>query len=149
MTYEAWHEDAAVTLLEPFASDSSLVLVALQALQEHFGYVHPDAVALVARTCNVSRADVHGVLTFYHELRTEPPARRRVRICRAEACQSLGARDLESALAQAGHPVGSHSESVSVEAVYCFGNCTLGPTIEVDGELRGRCTTDTVLEALR
>jgi len=149
MTYEAWQEDSAAAALEPFTSDGTMVLVALQALQERFGYVHTDAIALVARICNVSRADVHGVLTFYHELRTEPPAARRVRVCRAEACQSVGSRDIEAAFEQAGHPIGSHSESMSVEAVYCFGNCALGPSVEIDGVLRGRCTTDVVAEALR
>ena len=149
MTYEPWVEEFAAAELEPFTSDESMVLVALQALQQRFGYVHPDAVALVARTCNVSRADVHGVLTFYHELRTAPPAARTVRICRAEACQSVGSHGIEDAFAAAGHPVGSHSESMSVEAVYCFGNCALGPSVEIDGVLRGRCTTDVVAEALR
>lgn len=149
MTFEPWAENSALAELEPFTSDESMVLVALQALQERFGYVHSDAAAIVARVCNVSRADVHGVLTFYHELRTAPPAARRVRVCRAEACQSVGSRDIEAAFAAAGHPVGSHSESMSVEAVYCFGNCALGPSIEIDGELRGRCTTSIVAETLR
>ncbi len=149
MTYEPWSEDSAAAEVASFTSDESMVLVALQALQERFGYVHADAVNLVARVCNVSRADVHGVLTFYHELRTAPPAARRVRVCRAEACQSVGSREIEAAFAAAGHPVGSHSESMSVEAVYCFGNCALGPSVELDGELRGRCTTSIVAESLR
>lgn len=149
MTYEVWSAGVAEYVLEPFASDETMVLVALQALQERFGYVHPEATALVARVCNVSRADVHGVLTFYHELRTAPPASRRVRVCRAEACQSVGSRAIEDAFAAAGHPVGSHNEHMSVEAVYCFGNCALGPSVEIDGVLRGRCTTGVVAEALR
>ena len=149
MTFEAWSKELAADTLEPFTSDGTMVLVALQSLQERFGYVHPDATELVARACNVSRADVHGVLTFYHELRTAPPADRTVRICRAEACQSVGSREIEAAFAAAGHPVGSHSDAMSVEAVYCFGNCALGPSVEIDGELRGRCTTDVVAEALR
>lgn len=149
MNYEAWSPDAARIALRPYLSDSSQVLVALQALQERFGYVHPDGVAIVADICNVSRADVHGVLTFYHELRTAPPAKRQVRICRAEACQSVGSRDLETAFAEAGHPVGSHSDDISVEAVYCLGICALGPVLEVDGAVKGRCTSDDVTEALR
>lgn len=149
MTYDAWHEELAETVLEPYTSDETMVLVALQSLQDRFGYVHPDAVALVARVCNVSRADVHGTFSFYHELRHEPPARRQVRVCRAEACQSLGSREIEAAFAEAGHPIGSHSEAMSVEAVYCFGNCALGPSVEIDGNLKGRCTTDVVTMALR
>ena len=145
---DAWSADAAKVLLRQYTSDASKVLVALQALQERFGYVHSDGVQIVADICNVSRADVHGVLTFYHELRTEPPAARQIRICRAEACQSVGSRTLEQAFADAGRPVGSHDEQVSVEAVYCLGICALGPVLEVNGVVRGRCTPADVAEAL-
>lgn len=149
MNYEAWSPDAARIALRPYRSDASQVLVALQQLQARFGYVHTDGVAIVAEICNVSRADVHGVLTFYHELRTTPPAKRQIRICRAEACQSVGSRDLEAAFADAGHSVGSHDDDVSVEAVYCLGICALGPVLEVDGVVKGRCSTADVTEALR
>lgn len=145
---DAWSTDAAKVLLRPFTSDASKVLVALQAVQARFGYVHSDAVQLIADTCNVSRADVHGVLTFYHELRTSPPAAKQIRICRAEACQSVGSRSLEAAFADAGHPVGSHTDAVSVEAVYCLGICALGPVLEVDGVVRGLCNPSDVTEAL-
>lgn len=146
---EAWSADAAKLALRQYTSDSSKVLVALQSLQSRFGYVHPDAVQIVADTCNVSRADVHGVLTFYHELHTTPPAAKQIRICRAEACQAVGSRDLEAAFAGAGHPVGSHDDDVSVEAVYCLGICALGPVLEVDGVVKGRCSTSDVTEALK
>jgi len=149
MSYEAWAEERAAVLLAPFTSDETMVLVALQTLQEQYGYVHLDAPALVARICNVSRADVHGVLTFYHELHRQPPAARAVRVCRAEACQAVGSADIESAFAAAGHPLGSHDDTLSVEAVYCFGNCALGPSVEIDGILRGRCTADVVAEVVR
>lgn len=145
---DAWSADAAKVMLRPHTSDASKVLVALQALQERFGYVHPEGVQLVADTCNVSRADVHGVLTFYHELRTSPPARKQVRICRAEACQSVGSRGLEAAAAAAGHPIGSHDDAIAVEAVYCLGICALGPVMEVDGQPRGNCQPDDVTEVL-
>lgn len=149
MTFDAWSEALAADVLEPFRSDETLVLVALQALQARFGYVPPETVPMVASVCNVSRADVHGVLTFYHELRTTPPARRVVRVCRAEACQAVGAREIEQAFADAGHPLGSHSDAISVEAVYCFGNCALGPTVEIDGTMHGYCTDEIVTEALQ
>lgn len=148
MTFEAWSTESASAALEAYASDEHMVLVALQELQTRFGYVHPDAIALVATTCNVSRADVHGVLSFYHELRTTPPAEHTIRICRGEACQAVGSRAVESAFAEVGHPVGSHSERVSVEAVYCMGNCALGPNVEVNGELRGRFSASSAAEVL-
>ena len=146
---EVWSAEQAKLALREYTSDASKVLVALQALQHRYGYVHPDAVQLVAEVCNVSRADVHGVLTFYHELRTEPPAKKQIRICRAEACQSVGSRDLEAALSEFGHPVGSHDEDVSVEAVYCLGICALGPVLEVDGVIRGRASANDIAEALQ
>lgn len=146
---EAWSEDAAKIALREFTSDASKVLVALQAMQHRFGYVHSDAVQLIADTCNVSRADVHGVLTFYHELRTSPPAKRQIRVCRAEACQSVGSRDLEAALADFGHPVGSHTDEVSVEAVYCLGICATGPVVEVDGVIHGRASANDIAKALQ
>lgn len=146
---EHWSTEGAKVALREYTSDASKVLVALQALQHRYGYVHPDGVQLVAEICNVSRADVHGVLTFYHELRTAPPARKQIRVCRAEACQSVGSRDLEATLAEFGHPVGSHDDDVSVEAVYCFGICALGPVIEVDGVIRGRASAHDIAEALR
>ncbi len=150
MTIDAWSEELAAAVLEPFRSDDTMVLVALQTLQARFGYVPSEALPLVAQVCNVSRADVHGVLTFYHELRTSPPAGRVVRVCRAEACQSVGAREIEDAFAASGHPVGSHSPALSVEAVYCFGNCALGPTVEIDGTMHGYCQADEIVaEALQ
>lgn len=149
MTHEAWDAGIATALLEPYRSDASMVLVALQAVQERFGFVPAEAVGLIAVTCNVSRADVHGVLTFYHELRTEPPAARAVRVCRGEACQSVGSRDIERAFADAGHPIGSRSASVSVDAVYCLGTCAVGPSVEIDGTVHGRCDADIVREVLQ
>ena len=84
----------------------------------------------------MSRADVHGVLTFYHELRTAPPAKKQIRVCRAEACQAVGCDQLISQAEAAG---------IEVERAYCFGNCALGPAAMVGDRLIGRAT----LEKLR
>jgi len=119
------------------------ILTALQAVQEEFGYVPPDALPAVADACNASRADVYGVLTYYSDLRSEPPADTVIRVCLGEACQAVGARDLHRAVTPwAG-------DSVEVDHVYCLGNCALGPAATVNGRLLGRATADRVSAAAR
>jgi formate dehydrogenase subunit gamma len=114
------------------------VLRALQALQARFGYVPSDAVTLVADHCNVTRADVFGVLTFYSDLRTTPPAAVEVRVCMGEACQAVGARELLRGTQSAA------AADCDVRHVYCMGNCALGPTAVVNGELIGRASVPAV-----
>ncbi|WP_053850058.1 formate dehydrogenase subunit gamma [Streptomyces sp. NRRL B-24085] len=116
------------------------LLPVLHALQAELGYVPQEAVPVLAEELNLSRADVHGVVTFYHDFRREPAGRTTVRICRAEACQALGADRLVSYAREAGLPLGETSAdgSVTVEQVFCLGNCALGPAVEVNGRLHGR-----------
>ena len=140
MSYPAWDLQTAESLLAPLASDPGPVLIALQAMQEHFGYVHSDAVQLIASTFNVSRADVHGVLTFYHELRTEPVTQAQVHLCAAEACQSMGSRELEAEL--------DGKVKAEISKVYCLGNCALAPAAVVNGRLMGRASVAKIVEAL-
>jgi formate dehydrogenase subunit gamma len=113
----------------------------LHGIQAALGYVPEGAVPLVASELNISRADVHGVLTFYHYFRTEPPGRHVVHLCRAEACQSVGAVALE-AHAKKSLGIDFHQTTsdgaISLEPVYCLGNCSLGPSIMVDKQLQGR-----------
>ena len=141
MSYPVWDIHTAESLLAPLASDPGPVLIALQAIQEHFGYVHSEAVALIASIFNVSRADVHGVFTFYHELRGEPITEPQVHICAAEACQSMGSRQLEAALAG--------TIKAEISKVYCLGNCALAPTAVVEGKLIGRATVEKIAQALQ
>ncbi|MBI1181185.1 MAG: NADH-quinone oxidoreductase subunit E [Alphaproteobacteria bacterium] len=125
-------------------------LMVLQAIQRAFGYVPQEALAPVARALGLSQADVHGVLTFYHDLRRAPAGRRLVRVCQAEACQAMGARSLTDALSgRLGVALGGTSEDgVSLEPVYCLGNCALSPAVTVDGVMQGRATEDRVMAAL-
>jgi formate dehydrogenase subunit gamma len=102
----------------------------LHDLQAEFGYVDKAVVPIIADELNLSRADVYGVLSFYHDFREQPAAGTVVRVCRAEACQANGAAALyEHAQRAAG---------VTVEQVFCFGNCALGPAVEINGRLAGR-----------
>lgn len=116
------------------------LLPVLHAVQAELGHVPQEAVPVLADELNLSRADVHGVVTFYHDFRREPAGRTTVRICRAEACQALGADRLVSYTREAGLTLGETTPdgSVTVEQVFCLGNCALGPSVEANGRLYGR-----------
>ena len=117
----------------------------LHSVQAALGYVPPDAVPILAEALNLSRAEVHGVVTFYHFFRETPPGRHTVSICRAEACQSMGADDLvEHAKRRLG--VDFHETTAdgifSLEPIFCLGNCALSPAAMIDGRLYGRVTPE-------
>lgn len=137
MTTAAAAEEVLARLTPPL-----LVLPALQALQAEFGYVPDTSLAAVAQACGVSRADVYGVLTYYSDLRRTPPSAVEVRICMGEACQAVGARELRHGAESLVGP------DVDVTHVYCMGNCALGPTAVVNGELLGRATTQALVERI-
>jgi formate dehydrogenase subunit gamma len=128
------------------------LLEILHELQERLGYVDPAVVPLVARELNLSRADVHGVATFYKDFRTQPPGRTSLMVCRAEACQSVGAEQLIGQLEQRlGVKVGGTTPdgSTTLDQVFCLGNCALGPSAQVNGRVHGRVDADRVAELLR
>ncbi|MEI7540310.1 MAG: NAD(P)H-dependent oxidoreductase subunit E [Actinomycetes bacterium] len=139
MKYSPWSKDAALVVLATLREEEGPVLMALQALQNLFGYIDKEAVGLVATYFNKSRADVHGVLTFYHDLRTSPSPENQISICVAEACQAVGSRDLEKQVkAKFGN---------EVHDGFCFGNCALGPSAMVNGCIIGRASLDKIAEA--
>lgn len=116
-------------------------LVILLGIQERLGYVPETAIPQVAAALNLSRAEVHGVVTFYHDLRHEPAGRHVVRLCRAEACQAAGGRALaEEARRSLGVDFGETTADgrVSLEAVYCLGLCATGPAATIDERPVGR-----------
>lgn len=117
------------------------LLPILHALQEELDCVPPEAVPTLAEELNLSRADVHGVISFYHDFRSQPAGRTIVRVCRAEACQAAGAGQLTAQLRDRyGMSMGETSPdgALTVEQVFCLGNCALGPAIQVNGRLHGR-----------
>jgi formate dehydrogenase subunit gamma len=138
---QEWSPAAAHAVLDG-VSGPGPVLMALQALQEAFGHVPADAVGLIAEHFNVSRADVYGVLTFYSDLRSTPPAAVEVRICMGEACQAVGARELRAQADTATPP------DCDVRHVFCLGNCALGPTAVINGTLLGRASGESVASAI-
>jgi formate dehydrogenase subunit gamma len=117
------------------------LLPILHAIQDDLGYIPQAAVALIAHELNLSRAEVHGMLSFYHYFRTEPSGRHVVYVCRAEACQSMGARALEEH-ARKRLGVDFHGTSAdgefTLEPVYCLGNCACSPSVMIDKSLHGR-----------
>ena len=139
--HASWDEGTARALIAARAALPGAVLPILRALQEHFGYVDPAAVPLVAEALNLSRAEVHGVVTFYHDFRQTPPGRHVLRLCRAEACQSMGA-DRLAAHIKARLGIDFHQTSadgrVTLEPVFCLGDCACAPALMLDGKLHGR-----------
>ena len=121
------------------------LLPILHAVQQSLGFVPHDSVPLIARELNLSMAEVHGVLSFYHYFRKEPGGRHVVHLCRAEACQALGAVQLE-AHAKRSLGVDLHGTTadgaIRLEPVYCLGNCALGPSLMIDEQLQGRVTAE-------
>jgi len=117
------------------------LLPILHAIQDELGFVPPAVTERLANGLNLSIADVHGVITFYHDFRRAPPGRMVVKLCRAEACQSMGCRkNEEHLLRRHGLRMGATTPdgALTVEAVYCLGNCALSPSALVDGEPLGR-----------
>ena len=131
------------------------LLPILHGLQEEFGYVPREALPVVAEALNLSRAEVHGVVTFYHDFRKEPAGRHVLKLCQAEACQSMGS-DAVAARVKQLLGIDFHQTTadgaVTLEPVYCLGLCACSPSAMLDGEVIGRLDNDKindVIEAVR
>ncbi|MEU6645163.1 NAD(P)H-dependent oxidoreductase subunit E [Saccharomonospora sp. NPDC046836] len=128
-------------VVEAHRDDRGALLPILHDIQDQLGHLDPAVVPVLAAELNMSRADVHGVISFYSDFRAEPAGTTTVRLCRAEACQSVGAEQL---VADAEHIFGvkvgqtTPDRSVTLEQVFCLGNCALGPAAQVNGRLYGR-----------
>lgn len=136
-------------LAEAKAAEPGALLPILHSIQDELGYVPESAVPVVAEVLNLSRADVHGVVTFYHFFRTHPPGKQTLYVCRAEACQSMGSRKLEEYVRQK-LGVDFHETTAdgrfSLEPVYCLGNCACSPAVMVDETVYGRVTPERIDE---
>jgi formate dehydrogenase subunit gamma len=121
------------------------MLPILHAIQDRFGYIPSEAVAIVAESLRQTRAEVHGVISFYHHFRTRPAGRHVLQVCRAEACQAMGARSLEayvkSKLGVDYHQT-SRDQEFTLEPVYCLGNCACAPSVRIDDAIHGRVNAE-------
>ena len=121
------------------------LLPILHSIQDEFGYLPKDTVTVVAGVLNLSKAEVHGVVTFYHFFRETPPGKKTLFICRSEACQAMGANQL---IRHAKNKLGvdfhqtTHDGGVSLEPIYCLGNCACAPAVMIDDQLHGRVNED-------
>jgi formate dehydrogenase subunit gamma len=139
--YEPWEEQRGAEIIAAHQGREGATLVILHALQEAFGYVPEPAIPMVAAALNLSRAEVHGVFTFYHDFRKKPAGRHVLKLCRAEACQAAGGDALAArAEKKLGIAIGDTTadERVTLEPIYCLGLCATAPSAMLDGRLIGR-----------
>ncbi len=140
---ESDHERVIADALAECGQMAGALIPVLNAIHDRLGFLPTQTVERVADALNLSRAEVHGVITFYHDYRTTPPGRHVLKLCRAEACQSMGANDLVAHLASR-HGLELHATasdgSITLEPVYCLGNCACAPAAMIDGRLVGRLT---------
>ena len=127
------------------AHEPGPLIVVLHAVQDALGYIPEHSIRRIAEALNLSRAEVHGVVTLYHYFRTHKPGQRTIQICRAEACQARGCQSLER---HAREKLGidfhetTADGATSLEMVFCMGNCATGPAIRIDGRLYSHVTPE-------
>lgn len=137
----AWSQDRAHSIISSYQDMRGALLPMLHGLQEEFGAIDAPAIALLADALNLSQAEVHGVVSFYHDFRRTRPGRHVIKVCRAEACQAMGANALLKHAKQhlsvdEGGTTGD--DAFTLKTVFCLGNCALAPAVMVDEALYGR-----------
>jgi len=138
--FESWSAERCAEIIAAHAEQEGAALPILHALQNAFGYIHADAVPMVAAALNLTRAELHGIVTFYHDFREAPPGLHVLKLCRAEACQSMGA-DALAAIARQQLRVdwgGTSADGrITLEPVFCLGLCACAPAAMFDGKVVG------------
>ena len=138
--YEPWEPGRGAEIIAEHTHLEGATLVMLHALQEAFGYIPEPAIPMIAEALNLSRAEVHGVFTFYHDFRHKPAGKHVLKLCRAEACQAAGG-DAVAARAEArlGIAIGNTTadDRVTLEPIYCLGLCATAPSAMLDGRVIG------------
>ena len=139
--YPRWNTTRVAQIISAHLRDEGPLLPILHSIQEEFGYMDEAAEPLIAQALNITRAEVHGVVTFYHDFRREPAGRHVLKLCRAEACQSAGGDSLAlQAETRLGVRMGATAPdgSVTLEPVYCLGLCATAPSAMLNGRVVGR-----------
>src|ERR1700744_53868 len=138
---EPWDAERGAEIIAEHAHLEGPTLVILHALQDAFGYIPEASIPMIAAALNLSRAEVHGVFTFYHDFRHRPAGRHVLKLCRAEACQAAGGDALATRVeAKLGVTIGNTTADnrVSLEPIYCLGLCATAPSAMLDGRVVGR-----------
>lgn len=139
--YEPWSETRGADIIAAHAGQDGAAMPMLHALQAAFGCVPVPVISMIAEALNLTRAEVHGIVSFYHDFRSHPPGRHVLKLCRAEACQSLGAdalaAHLRNRLEVDWHGT-THDGAVTLEPVFCLGLCAIGPSALLDDRPLGR-----------
>ncbi len=155
MSEQSWDRDQVRKIIDSLKDKPGALLPILHGIQDALGYVPEDSVPLIAGALNLSRAEVHGVISFYHYFRDTPPGKRTLYVCRAESCQSMGSEELEAHIKQrlgVDYHETTADNLLSLEPVYCLGNCACSPAVMVDKEVYGRVSPqrfDEILETLK
>ncbi|MGO9059595.1 MAG: formate dehydrogenase subunit gamma [Candidatus Binataceae bacterium] len=142
-TPNGWDKSAISSMVLELKDQPGALLLILRRIQDQIGYIPDESVPLLADALNLSRAEVHGVVTFYHDFRHHPPGRHVIRLCRAESCQAMGAVALARHVQERLHITFGQSTAdgdFTLDAVYCLGNCACSPAMTLDGEIYGRVT---------
>jgi formate dehydrogenase subunit gamma len=143
MSANGYDSKAASDIIAAHDGRPELLVQILHDVVQRFGYVPEDAIRQLADELNLSRADVHGVVHFYHDFRTQPAGKHIVKICQAEACQAMGSRALtEHAEGTLGAELHGTNEDITLEPVYCLGNCACSPAVMIDGRTYGRVSPE-------
>lgn len=146
-----WDAAVAERIAREKATMPGAALPILHSLQQTFGYVHADAIPIVASVLNLSKAEVVGIVSFYHDFRETPPGAHTLRLCRAEACQAMGADALVAEVCESlGIENGQTTPDgrVTLQEVFCLGNCALPPAAMLDGKVYGRLSSERVQKLL-
>jgi formate dehydrogenase subunit gamma len=150
-----WQAEDVTSIVNTMRNTPGALLPILHAVQDKLGYIPPESLPLLAQGLNLSRAEVHGVVSFYHYFRSTPAGNHTIQICRAESCQAMGSRALESHAKKAlniDFKQTTIDGDISLEPVYCLGNCACSPAIRIGDEVHGHVDTekfDQLVSALR
>ena len=143
--YQDWDLDKAREVASEFTDRTGGLMIALHRIQETFGYIDDSAMTMLGKLFNVSRAEVHGVTSFYQDYKTKKPGKYTVKVCQAEACQAMGSdkliEEIKAFLGTDFHGT-SDDGNFTLEAVYCLGNCACSPNIMVDKQTYGRVSIE-------
>jgi len=139
-----YDNEIATELINQFEARPEMLVQILHLFMDRYGVIGDDAIRQLADELNLSRAEVHGVVSFYHDFRTEPAGRRVIKICQAESCQAMGSQAL-TAHAEKSLGVSLHETTddgaTTLEPVYCLGNCACSPAVMVGDRIYGRVDT--------